>query len=92
MVKIVINQQRVQNLTVDQVCALEDMSFGEQLRMRELRDLFGAFVVDENGEYLGSDAGRKAIGHLTITELQDVAEQFKTALQDAFLPQQSGGS
>ena len=92
MIKLNVTQERMKMLTVDQLCALEDMAFGEKVRLRDMRNLFAHFATGEDGNYLEPQAARAAIGGLTVTELEATAKGFSSALQDAAIPPVNGSN
>jgi hypothetical protein len=86
-IEIRVDQNRLGELvTVDEFIALQD---GE---IRAIRDVLGRFVVGEDGEYLDTEEGVRAIGGLTINQLKETAEGFTRKAQGAAVPPASGAA
>ncbi len=84
-IEIRVDQARLGELvTVDEWCDLEDG------KIKGMRSVLGKFVVDENGVYLDPAAGKKAIGALSINQLNDAAADFMRKAQEAAVPNESG--
>jgi hypothetical protein len=76
----------------DQI-ALEEL---ETLTARQLRDLLGHFLVDENDNYLDLKKGQEVAGLLTKTQQIEALKKFDQAVKDlqagTAVPLASGGS
>jgi len=80
-----IDQDR---FTLDDLIALEDKS------MKALRDVLAKCVINDAGEFVTVDEGKRIIGALTMRELNGAISEFKRAMEDAksgILPPNGGG-
>lgn len=86
-IEIRVDQQRLGELvTVDEWCDLEDG------RIKAMRSVLGKFVVDGKGGYLDPEAGKKAIGALSINQLNEAAKDFMRKAKESAVPNESGAA
>ena len=70
-------------LTVDDLVELEEGG------IRAVRDVLGKFVLNGTGEYMDVEAGSKAIGALSISEMTKVSKNVQSqvkGLKDDLVP------
>jgi hypothetical protein len=86
-IEIRVDQARLGELvTVDEWCDLEDG------KIKAMRSLLGKFIVNEKGEYLEPEAGRKVIGALTINQLNEASADFMRKAKESAVPNESGAA
>ncbi len=86
-IEIRVEQARLGELvTVDEWCDLEDG------KIKAMRSVLGKFVVGEKGEYLDPAAGKKAIGALSINQLNEAAADFMAKAKESAIPNESGAA
>ena len=86
-IEIRVDQQRLGDLvTVDEFIAMQEGN------VKAIRDVLGRFVVNGDGSYLDPEAGKRAIGALTINQLKETAEGFTRKAQEAAVPNESGAA
>lgn len=87
MIKIKADVKTIQDsITVDELLLLQT---------GDIPVIVGAlskFIVDEDGNALTPEDGRKALGKLTITQLVDAAKVFTDKLSDGAVPPLSAAS
>jgi len=86
-----VTPERLEALTIDQMAALEAVTFGENVRLAVLRDVLAHFVAGADGDWLPAAEARQTVGALTIGALQQVAGDFAAALKETLLPPTSDG-
>ena len=62
------------------------------VKMHRLRPLVARFMTGENGQYLPHKQAMDVLGKLPLDEVKDVFQKFTQAVQDAAVPNASGGS
>jgi hypothetical protein len=67
-------------ITVDEMVGMQSGTF------RDIRNVLSRFVVGEGGEFLPEEEGRKAVGSLTIRQLEEAAIKFRGGMSDAAVP------
>ena len=73
-------------LTVDDYLGMQEGDLGQSV------ELISKFVTDEDGEYLGYEEGRKAIGQISYADLPAVIIEFIDLMKDVASPPQSGSA
>lgn len=81
-----ITTEALEQLTIDELAALEALIYGDSPRLSVIRDVMAVFVVDETGAELGRELGRRAVGRLKLAEFREAAEAFAGAFKDGMLP------
>lgn len=59
---------------------------------REMANILAHFVIDDNGNMLPFDEGRKLLGKLTLNEFKLAKEAFIRGAEDAVVPPPSEAS
>ncbi len=91
--KFRVSGARLEELTLDEAIALEEMQTGEQTSLKTMKGVMARFLVDDKTDaYVDYETATKRLGSMTIKALKDVAAQFSEAVKDGVLPPESGGS
>ena len=76
--------ERLENtLTVDEFLQMQEGN------IQAVIAVMSKFVLDEQGEYVTPEDGRKVIGSLTLAELKQAAGSFTQKVTDAAVPPES---
>lgn len=76
-----VDEQRLSDLvTLDQIIGMQEGN------VRDMRDVMGLFVVNGDGQYLEEEEGKKVIGSLTLTRLNELMTEFNKLAENAAVP------
>lgn len=85
MIQIKVDRDRMSRLlTVDDYLGLLDQDVRTMVRV------LSNYVLDDNGQYLPQDKGRKEIGKLTLEELGEAVSAFSELAEGAAVPPSNG--
>lgn len=85
MIQIKVDRDRMSRLlTVDDYLGLLDHDVRIMVRV------LSNYVLDDNGQYLPQDKGRKEIGKLTLEELGEAVSAFSELAEGAAVPPSNG--
>ena len=71
-------------LTVDEYLGMQEGDFKTTI------EVLSMFIVDDDGNYLSQEEGRKIIGKIAMQDLPPIMEAFTEMLQDKASPPEKG--
>jgi hypothetical protein len=84
-IELKFDQERLKKVvTLDDLIGMQD---GD---LHSIRRVLGHFVLNSGGEYLPFADGLKAIGGLTIEQLEGVTSTFLGKTEESIVPNESG--
>lgn len=82
-----VDRERVgERITVDDYLGMQD---GD---LKAAVETVSKFVVDDDGEYLSYEEGRRLVGKIPMDDLPAVVEEFNKALRNSVSPPEKGSA